>query len=243
MQENKGYFSDKMKKTVFEIVKRNGDALKEYYQNGSFAMELSVDGNVKQFSMYHIDDLTKEKALNVYGGHTEEELLDSGRDVLGDGTYYPAGVQYFPARAPVVASDGALTDEEAEALRIREWKRKGLLLLDEAVLLAMQPEGSPKRLDFVVKKDGTASGGVANREDFAVLEKYMMLLLRQIVDDISSGNVTANPYTRGNTHNACAYCPYGEVCHSELVEGRRDYAAMKADEFWDRIRKKVADNG
>ncbi len=169
-------------------------------------------------------------------------LARGGRDVLGDGAY-PAGVQYFPARAPVVASDGALTDEEAEALRIREWKRKGLLLLDEAVLLAMQPEGSPKRLDFAVKKDGTISGGVANREDFAVLEQYMMLLLRQIVDDISSGNVTANPYTRGNSHNACAYCPYGEVCHSELVEGRRDYAAMKADEFWDRIRKKVADNG
>lgn len=169
-------------------------------------------------------------------------LARGGVDVLGSGAY-PAGVQYFPARAPVVASDGALSDEEAEALRIREWKRKGLLLLDEAVLLAMQPDGTPKRLDFSAKKDGTITGSVATREDFAVLEKYIMMLLRQIVDDISSGDVTANPYTRGSSHNACSYCPYGQICHPEQVEGRRDYAAMRADEFWERIRKKVNEYG
>lgn len=169
-------------------------------------------------------------------------LARGGTDVLGEGAY-PAGVQYFPARAPVVASDGALSDEDAENLRIREWKRKGLLLLDEAILLAMQPDGSPKRLDFSVKKDGSITGGVATRENFADLEKYVMLILGQMVDDIASGNIAANPYTRGSSHNACAYCPYGQICHSEQVEGRRDYAAMKAEEFWDRIRKKVADHG
>ena len=112
-----------------------------------------------------------------------------------------------------------------------------------AGMLAMQPEGSEKRLDFSVKKDGTISGAVATREDFKDLEQYVMMLLSQMVDDIASGNITANPYTRGNSHNACSYCPYGQICHSELVEGRRDYAAMKTEEFWDRIRKKVAANG
>ena len=169
-------------------------------------------------------------------------LARGGADILGEGAY-PAGVQYFPARAPVVASDGPLSDEDAESLRIREWKRKGLLLLDEALLLAMQPEGAPRRLDFSVKKDGTITGGVATRENLNDLEKYVMLILSQIVDDIASGNIAANPYTRGSSHNACSYCPYGQICHSGQVEGRRDYAAMKAEEFWDRIRKKVADNG
>jgi ATP-dependent helicase/nuclease subunit B len=169
-------------------------------------------------------------------------LARGGEAVLGEGAY-PAGVQYFPARAPVVASDGALSEEEAEALRIREWKRKGLLLQDEVVLQAMQPEGTPKRLDFTVKKDGSITGGVATSEEMDILEKYVMLLLSQIVDDITSGDITANPYTRGSSHNACAYCPYSQICHSEQVEGRRDYAAMKAEEFWDRIRKKVTANG
>lgn len=73
-----------MKKTVFEIANKKGDALKEYYENGSFAMELSLGGKVKLFSMYSVADLSKEKKLNNYGGYTEKELLDSGRDVLGE---------------------------------------------------------------------------------------------------------------------------------------------------------------
>ena len=73
-----------MRKTVFEIENKNGDALREYYDNGSFSMELSCNGNLKALSMYHVEDSTKEKELNAYGGYTEKELLDSGRDVLGE---------------------------------------------------------------------------------------------------------------------------------------------------------------
>ena len=73
-----------MKKAVFEIIKKNGDALAEYYENGSFAMELSVNGKVKRLRMYEVNDLTKDKELNAYGGHMAEELLDSGKDVLGE---------------------------------------------------------------------------------------------------------------------------------------------------------------
>lgn len=73
-----------MKKAVFEIIKKNGDALAEYYENGSFAMELSVNGKVKRLRMYAVNDLTKDKELNAYGGHMAEELLDSGKDVLGE---------------------------------------------------------------------------------------------------------------------------------------------------------------
>jgi ATP-dependent helicase/DNAse subunit B len=70
-----------------------------------------------------------------------------------------------------------------------------------------------------------------------------MLILSQIVNDIASGNIASNPHTRGSSHNACSYCPYEQICHIEQLEGRRDYAAMKAEEFWDRIRRKVAENG
>ena len=163
-------------------------------------------------------------------------------DILGENPY-PAGVQYFPARAPVVASDGAVSQEEADALRIKEWKRRGLILNDTAVLQAMQPEGAPNRLDFKLNKDGEVTGAVATRGQLSDLEKYISMLLRQFVDSIASGEVTANPYTRGSAHNACAYCPYAQICRPEYVEGRRDYAAMKAEEFWDRISKKVNANG
>ena len=165
-------------------------------------------------------------------------LAHGGTDILGKNPY-PAGVQYFPARAPVVAADGALSDEEAKKIRIKEWKRKGLLLCDIDVLNAMQPDDSAQRLDYRVNKDGQIIGAVASREQFHQLEAYITRYLSQMVDTIASGDVEANPYTRGNSHNACAYCPYKQVCNPKEVEGRRDYAAMKSEEFWERIERSV----
>ncbi len=163
-------------------------------------------------------------------------------DILGKAPY-PAGVEYFPARAPIVSSNGPVSAEEAQALHIRQWKRKGLLLEDKDVLYAMQPEDSPQRFDFRVNKSGEVIGSVATREQLRDLEKYIALLLRRFVDQIESGEIAANPYTRGSTHNACAYCPYAQICRPDHVEGRRDYASMKPEEFWTRISKKVKENG
>jgi ATP-dependent helicase/nuclease subunit B len=165
-------------------------------------------------------------------------LARGGKDILGENPY-PAGVQYFPARAPLVSADGALSEEEAKKLRIKEWKRKGLLLCDNDVLNAMQPDGAPQRLDYRVNKDGQISGAVASRDQFRFLEAYITKYLRQMVDTIATGNVEANPYTRGNSHNACAYCPYKQVCNPEQVECRREYAAMKPEDFWERIERSV----
>jgi len=55
--------------------------------------------------------------------------------------------------------------------------------------------------------------------------------------------VEPNPYTRGSSHSACAYCPYGAVCHKEQVAGRRNYEAMKAERFWQEIGKEMNPHG
>ncbi len=123
------------------------------------------------------------------------------------------------------------------------WKRKGLLLEDEQVLQAMEPGEKPARMPYTVKKDGTLSGDIADREHFRELRKYVFTLLREMVDDIASGNITPNPYTRGTAHDACAYCPYASVCHRSEVKGRRNYQAMTSQKFWEEIEKKVNPHG
>ena len=169
-------------------------------------------------------------------------LRESGEVTLGE---HPvaAGVQYFPARAPFITADGKMTEEEAEKARQKEWKRRGLLLQDEAVLQAMEPGDAPKRLCCSVKKDGTISGDLADREQLKLLERYVYRILGRMVEDIASGNVQPNPYTRGSSHSACAYCPYGPVCHKEEVEGRRNYKTMTRERFWDEIGKEVGTDG
>jgi len=169
-------------------------------------------------------------------------LKQSGGELLGSRPV-PAGVQYFPARAPYLSADGRLTEEEAEKARSSQWKRKGLLLQDEAVLQAMEPGDSPSRLNYSRKKDGSISGDLADRDQLKLLEGYIMKTLGAMVEDIASGNVEPNPYTRGSSHSACDYCPYGSICHKSTVAGRRNYKAMTAQRFWDEIGREMTSRG
>ncbi len=154
-----------------------------------------------------------------------------------------AGVQYFPAKAPYLPADGNLTPEEAEALRRKEWRRKGLLLRDEEILEAMEPGEDKSRIGCKLKKDGTLVGDLADREQLKLLERYLYRYLAGMVEDIASGNVEPNPYTRGTSHGACDYCPYASICHRERVAGRRNYKTMTAQEFWDRIGREMDKHG
>lgn len=165
-------------------------------------------------------------------------LEAEGQKLLGKHPI-PAGVQYFPARVPVLSTDNDLSSEEAERERQPQWKRKGLILSDEDVLFAMENADSPTRLSCRRKKDGTVTGDIASREQFKLLSKYVFRLLGKMVDDIASGNVTPNPYTRGSSHNACRFCPYGAVCHASSVEERRNYKMMSSQRFWDEIEKEM----
>ena len=169
-------------------------------------------------------------------------LQETGAEVVGDRPI-PAGVQYFPARVPYVSADGSLTEEELEKARTKDRVRKGLLLEDREVLQAMEPGDSPKRLCYSVKKDGSLAGDLADREQLKMLKAYLMKILGELVDDIASGNVEPNPYTRGTSHSACDYCPYGAVCQQGRVPGRRNYEAMKADRFWLEIGKEMDTHG
>lgn len=169
-------------------------------------------------------------------------LQDAGEDITGENAV-PAGVQYFSARAPLISSDGLLSDEEAAVSREKAWKRKGLLLSDEDVLHAMEPSETPVRLSFSRKKDGTISGDLADRQQLRMLKAYVFTLLGKLVDDIASGCVDPNPYTRGSSHSACMYCPYASVCHPEQVEGRRDYKTMTSQRFWEEIEKEMSKRG
>ena len=168
-------------------------------------------------------------------------LQSSGSAMLGESAV-PAGVQYFPARVPYLLTEGVPEPEELERERRKLWKRQGLLLNDEAVLQAMEPGEDPKRLP-VKQKKGERTGDLADREQMKLLERYVFRVLGRLVEDIASGNVEPNPYTRGSSHDACRFCPYGSICHSGSVAGRRNYQAMSAQRFWEEVEREMKTHG
>lgn len=204
-------------------------------------------------SLYYrvVDYKTGKKDFDycdVYNGVGLQMLLylfalRNNSEAMFGTTAFPAGVQYFPARVPYLPSDGALSDQEADAKREKEWKRKGLLLNDEAVLEAMEPLEHVKRLCCTVKRDGTISGDLADRDQMRLLETFVFRVVGKLVEDIASGNVEPNPYSRGSSHDACRFCPFGDVCHGGQTENRRNYKMMSAQRFWEEVEKEVAPNG
>ena len=185
---------------------------------------------------------------DIYNGYGLQMLLymfalEEGGESLLSQNRIGAGVQYFPARVPLVPADGVLTEEEAAEERVKLWKRKGLLLSQEQVLTAMEALDPPLRMPYSRKKDGTLTGNLADRGQLAMLKTYVFALVAGMVDEIASGKVAPNPYTRGSAHDACAWCPYGAVCHKQDVEGRRNYKAISADRFWSDVESAVTKNG
>ena len=169
-------------------------------------------------------------------------LEQGGQRILGDRPI-SAGVQYFPARFPYLTEDGLLSEEEAAKARTAETRRRGLILNDEDVIRAMDPGEELKRLSCRRKADGSITGDVADAAQLRMLKNYLFRLLGTMVDDIASGYVNPNPYTRGSSHSACAWCPYGAVCAREREQGRRNYKAMTAQRFWDEIEKEAGRHG
>ncbi len=167
-------------------------------------------------------------------------LADTGSGLLGPDPI-PAGVEYFPARAPVLPADGRLTEAEAEKERQKLWRRRGLLLGEEKVLQAMEPGDQPKRLCCKRDRGGDLTGDLADRTQLALLKDYVFRLVGRMADDIAAGKVAPNPYARGTSHDACAFCPYGSVCRG--TGERRNFKKMEASEFWEALEKEAETHG
>jgi ATP-dependent helicase/nuclease subunit B len=206
-------------------------------ENGDFVRVVDYKTGTKDFDYCDVfNGLGLQMLLYLFA------LEQEGEDLLGANPI-PAGVQYFPARIPLLSVDGQMTEEEAAAARAKNWKRKGLLLWDDAALAAMESDDAAYRMPYTRKKDGTISGDIADRDRFNILKSYIFDLLRKLVDGIATGCIEPNPYTRGSSHDACAFCPYGTVCHKFTVENRRNYKAMSAQKFWEEVGKEVAADG
>lgn len=218
-------------------------------------MQAQLGGFVDRVDIWNNEDVRYFRVVDYKTGRKDFDYCDVfnglGLQMLlylfaledSEDNLLPAGVQYFPARVPLIATEGEISDEELLNLRGKSWKRKGLLLNDDSVLAAMANEGSEYRLPCTKKKDGTVSGDVATKAQLAMLKKYVFKLLGKLVDDVASGNVEPNPYTRGSSHDACAFCPYSSVCHKFTVENRRNYKAMTSQSFWDYVEKEVQQRG
>ena len=131
----------------------------------------------------------------------------------------PAGMFYFNLLDPIIHTDKNKTEEEIEKEIRKKFKMQGLVLADISIVKKMDRQLQKGYSDIIpvyVDKDGNLSektGNILKREEFEGLQKYGKKLIKQIAEEILSGDIGMKPYyNRKNKKTPCIYCEYKNIC-------------------------------
>ncbi len=131
-----------------------------------------------------------------------------------------AGVLYFNLIEPVVkAKNKHLTEEELEQEIRNNFKMNGLILGDVEVVKMMDKNlttGNSNIIPAYIDKEGNVSKNkpsILEKEDFLALQNKIEKVIKQISEEIMSGEITQKPvYFYKNKRTACEFCNYKAIC-------------------------------
>ena len=90
-----------------------------------------------------------------------------------------------------------------------------------------------------VNRAGAITGeALVSAERLGKLARHTGRILEEIGQELAAGNIAADPFWRGQEHNACQWCDYAEACHFEEGHGgdcRRWLPSVTGEEFWQAV--------
>jgi len=137
----------------------------------------------------------------------------------------PGGVFYFRIQDPLLAADGPLSSEEAGRLRLREFRLKGLVPGDPAVIRLLDNQlvsGHSDLAPVSLRREGGFYGSVLAPGEFTALLRHVRELVLATGREILDGVVDIVPYRYRHTE-ACRYCGYRPVCRFDPLLERDAY--------------------
>ncbi|GAB4073934.1 helicase-exonuclease AddAB subunit AddB [Barrientosiimonas marina] len=142
----------------------------------------------------------------------------------------PAGVLYFHVHNPMISASMNMPDDLLEKELLKQYKMKGLMLSDEAIVKSMDTSLNSGRSEVIpagVKKNGEffSNSSVASLETFHSLQDHVHHLMRQAGLDITSGGVHLNPF-QYKQQTACTYCPFRSVCQFDPTLEDNNYRKL-----------------
>lgn len=223
-------------------------------------IQVSISGFVDRVDGWVHDDKLYVRVMDYKTGHKSFDLTDvwhglnlqmllylftlEEKGMPGVGLpIVPAGVLYLPAREEHLTGSRSMDEQNRRKKLDSKLRRSGLILNDPNVVDAMEhvPLGSESRFlpVRVSKSTGAISGdALASAVQLGKLQKHIHHVLRQIAQEIGTGNIQADPWYRDERRTACAWCDYVSACHFE--EGRcgersRYLYPVKGTDFWEQL--------
>lgn len=212
----------------------------EFKNGGVFApIEIKLDNNITMYIVGKIDRIDTLKVDDTiyarivdYKSSSKELKLDDIKEGLSlqlitylssfisnlnNEKIVPAGMMYFTLSDKLV-NIKEYTDNEKEITKeiIKNLRMKGIFLKDVEILKLMDNKLSEDdRLIDVSSRSlssNARSNKVLEKEEFQNLCSNVTDILKDIGNDISSGNVKIKPNKKANH---CQYCEFSSVCRKE----------------------------
>ena len=210
-------------------------------------IDIADDGTSKYLRIIDYKSSYKNIDLNsVYSG-LQIQLLTYLDAICKEDNVDPAGVLYFNLIDPVIKSKRDMTEEEIENEIRKKFKMQGLILADVNVVKMMDTKlesGQSNIVPAYIGANGDLSdkktSGVS-RKQFNYLQKYMNVIIKQIAEEILSGNINIYPYYK-KKKTPCEYCEYRAICgfNTGMPNNKYNYISeMGKEEVLEMIRENV----
>ncbi len=210
-------------------------------------IDIADDGTSKYLRIIDYKSSYKNIDLNsVYSG-LQIQLLTYLDAICKEDNVDPAGVLYFNLIDPVIKSKRDMTEEEIENEIRKKFKMQGLILADVNVVKMMDTKlesGQSNIVPAYIGANGDLSdkktSGVS-RKQFNYLQKYMNVIIKQIAEEILSGNINIHPYYK-KKKTPCEYCEYRAICgfNTGMPNNKYNYISeMGKEEVLEMIRENV----
>lgn len=160
----------------------------------------------------------------------------------------PAGVLYFSLIDPVIKADKYMTNEQIEEELKKKFKMNGLILADVKVVKMMDKKldsGASNIIPAYIDKEGNLSkkSNAVTKEQFEDLQKYTTKIIKEISEEILSGNINLEPYyNTKNKKTPCEYCEYKTICQFKAGTYGNNYnyiGKKEKQEMLDEIKSRV----
>ncbi len=131
----------------------------------------------------------------------------------------PAGVLYYNLIDTSVKAKKRMNSQEIKEQLRKQFKMKGLILADINVVKMMDKtleKGSSTIIPAYIDKEGNLNKtkpSIVTKEQFEDLQKYTKKIIKDISNDILSGNIELKPFYKvRNKKTPCEYCEYKPIC-------------------------------
>ena len=172
---------------------------------------------------------TKDINLNEVVAGLQLQLLTYLDAICNIEDVLPAGVLYFNLIDPNIKAKEKLDEEKIEQEIRKQFKMKGLILADIDIVKKMDTKlekGNSNIIPAYIDKNGNLANksSTITRQQFENLQKYTNKIIKQISNNILSGNIDIKPYYKikgGKT--PCEYCKYKSICNFNNGICKKDY--------------------